>query len=403
MLGRTPGSISAIRPLKDGVIADFDVTEQMLRHFIQKVHQHRFARPARRRLRALRRDRGREARGRGGDPLGRRPPGLPDRGADGGRDRRGAARRRADREHDRRHRRRHQRGRRDLARRHRRLPVAPRRRRRDGRGDHQPHQARAQAADRAADGRGDQARGRVGLRSSRKNCRPRCAGRDMLTRPPEDRDPLERGGAGRRSRSRSGRSSTRSARRSTRPRPSSRPTSWTAASSSRAAEPSSGGSTSGSGRRRTCRRTSPSRRSPASRSEPGAASRSSTRCATAPEPARARAPATAAATKERANSSLSSRSSGATCHPRQQTGTPAICDCWRDKRERDKKHETTSRPCRGRDDSRSTASRRRRLHPAPRWRRPTAQQLTETEFDPLSHRRLRGEPLQPGREIVRSA
>ena len=38
MLGRTPGSIVAIRPLKDGVIADFDVTESMLRHFIQKVH-----------------------------------------------------------------------------------------------------------------------------------------------------------------------------------------------------------------------------------------------------------------------------------------------------------------------------------------------------------------------------
>src|SRR5258708_18498140 len=45
MLGRTPGTISAIRTLKDGVIADFDVTEQMLRHFIQKVHQHRFAHP----------------------------------------------------------------------------------------------------------------------------------------------------------------------------------------------------------------------------------------------------------------------------------------------------------------------------------------------------------------------
>ena len=45
MLGRTPGTIQAIRPLKDGVIADFDVTEQMLRHFIQKVHQHRFAHP----------------------------------------------------------------------------------------------------------------------------------------------------------------------------------------------------------------------------------------------------------------------------------------------------------------------------------------------------------------------
>ena len=45
MLGRTPGSIQAIRPLKDGVIADFDVTEEMLRHFIQRVHQNRFAHP----------------------------------------------------------------------------------------------------------------------------------------------------------------------------------------------------------------------------------------------------------------------------------------------------------------------------------------------------------------------
>ncbi len=45
MLGRTPGTISAIRPLKDGVIADFDVTEQMLRHFIQRVHQNRWAHP----------------------------------------------------------------------------------------------------------------------------------------------------------------------------------------------------------------------------------------------------------------------------------------------------------------------------------------------------------------------
>jgi rod shape-determining protein MreB len=38
MLGRTPGSIVAIRPMKDGVIADFDITEEMLRYFIQKVH-----------------------------------------------------------------------------------------------------------------------------------------------------------------------------------------------------------------------------------------------------------------------------------------------------------------------------------------------------------------------------
>ena len=45
MLGRTPGTISAIRPLKDGVIADFDITERMLRHFIEKVHQNRWAHP----------------------------------------------------------------------------------------------------------------------------------------------------------------------------------------------------------------------------------------------------------------------------------------------------------------------------------------------------------------------
>jgi rod shape-determining protein MreB len=42
MIGRTPGHIMAIRPLKDGVIADFDVTEKMLRYFIQAVHKRRF-------------------------------------------------------------------------------------------------------------------------------------------------------------------------------------------------------------------------------------------------------------------------------------------------------------------------------------------------------------------------
>ena len=41
MLGRTPGNIVAIRPMKDGVIADFEVTEAMLRHFINKVHHRR--------------------------------------------------------------------------------------------------------------------------------------------------------------------------------------------------------------------------------------------------------------------------------------------------------------------------------------------------------------------------
>ena len=46
MLGRTPGNISAIRPLKDGVIADFQVTEEMLKHFIQEVHEDSYIRPS---------------------------------------------------------------------------------------------------------------------------------------------------------------------------------------------------------------------------------------------------------------------------------------------------------------------------------------------------------------------
>jgi rod shape-determining protein MreB len=46
MLGRTPGHITAVRPMKDGVIADFTYTEKMLQHFINKVHGERFFRPS---------------------------------------------------------------------------------------------------------------------------------------------------------------------------------------------------------------------------------------------------------------------------------------------------------------------------------------------------------------------
>ena len=46
MLGRTPGNIKAIRPLSEGVIADFQVTEKMLQHFIAKVHEQRFIKPS---------------------------------------------------------------------------------------------------------------------------------------------------------------------------------------------------------------------------------------------------------------------------------------------------------------------------------------------------------------------
>ena len=46
MLGKTPGNITAIRPMKDGVIADFTITEAMLQHFIKQVHKSRFLRPS---------------------------------------------------------------------------------------------------------------------------------------------------------------------------------------------------------------------------------------------------------------------------------------------------------------------------------------------------------------------
>src|SRR3712207_1506187 len=45
MIGRTPASISAVRPLRHGVITDFEQTEAMLRHFIGRVHRSRFAHP----------------------------------------------------------------------------------------------------------------------------------------------------------------------------------------------------------------------------------------------------------------------------------------------------------------------------------------------------------------------
>ena len=46
MLGRTPQNITAIRPMRDGVIADFNITEKMLQHFIRSVHESQILRPS---------------------------------------------------------------------------------------------------------------------------------------------------------------------------------------------------------------------------------------------------------------------------------------------------------------------------------------------------------------------
>ena len=157
MLGRTPGNIVATRPLKDGVIADFEVTAAMIAYFIKRVHDRkRLGAPAHRDRRSFRHHRGREAgRARERDAR-RRARGLPDRGADGGGDRRRPSGHRAVGQHDHRHRRRHDRGRRDLALGHRLLELDPRRRRQDGRGDHPLREAQVQSADRRADRRTDQ-------------------------------------------------------------------------------------------------------------------------------------------------------------------------------------------------------------------------------------------------------
>ena len=180
MLGRTPGTISAIRPLKDGVIADFDVTEQMLRHFIQKVHQHRFAHPrvvvcvpsgvTESRTRAV--EEATLSAGARQAYLIEEPMAAAAIGA-------GLPVAQVDRKHDRRHRR-HDRGRRDLPRWHRRLTEHACRRRRDGRGDRESHQEGIQGSSSAR-----RPPRRSSSRSSayrlRRSCRPSVRGRDMLT------------------------------------------------------------------------------------------------------------------------------------------------------------------------------------------------------------------------------
>ena len=131
MMGRTPNHIKAIRPLKDGVIADFEVCEKMLRYFIQRVHASKWNKP--RMVICV--------------PSG--ITGVEQRAVQDAAEYAGARKpvhiieepmaaaigadlpvHEPSRQHDRRHRRRHHRGRRHLARRHRHRAVGARRRRR---------------------------------------------------------------------------------------------------------------------------------------------------------------------------------------------------------------------------------------------------------------------------------
>ncbi len=88
MLGRTPGNIQAIRPMRDGVIADFEIAEEMIKHFIRKVPQSPLLRQsADHRLRAVRFNCRRAPRDSGVGALRRCAPRLSHRRTDGGGDR----------------------------------------------------------------------------------------------------------------------------------------------------------------------------------------------------------------------------------------------------------------------------------------------------------------------------
>ena len=164
MLGRTPGNIESIRPMKDGVIADFEVTERMLDYFIKKAHGRKmYVHP-------------RIVIGVPGEITQVEKRAVRDSAQKAGASEvylveqammaaigAGPADHRAVGQHDRRHRRRHHRHRGDLALGHRLLALGARRRQRDGRGDHQLPQAQVQPADRRAHRRDHQVGARLGL------------------------------------------------------------------------------------------------------------------------------------------------------------------------------------------------------------------------------------------------
>ena len=235
MLGRTPGNIVAIKPMKDGVIADFDVTEKMLTYFIKKAHngtvwvrprivigvpseitqvEKRAVKDSAYRAKASEVHLVEEAMAAA---IG---AGLPIE--------------EPSRQHGGRHRRRHHRHRRHLAGRHRLQQGGARRRQRDGRGDHPLHQEGLQPAHRRAHRRGDQDRSRLGLPARRDDRRWRSRAATSSRACPRPSPSATRRSAWRWPR-RSTSSSTRCAWRSSARRRNCRPTSSTAASCSPAA------------------------------------------------------------------------------------------------------------------------------------------------------------------------
>ena len=184
MVGRTPANIIAIRPLRDGVISDFDVTEQMIKYFVHRVHDRIGLIPRPRMLlgipsgvtevekRAVR-DAALNAGARWARLI--EEPMAAAIGA-------GLPVSRADRQPDRRHRRGHDRGRRDQPRRDRGQPEHPDRRRRDGRGHRQLRPPRVQPAC-SASGRPRTSRSRSGrpTRATGTASASCSAGRDLLT------------------------------------------------------------------------------------------------------------------------------------------------------------------------------------------------------------------------------
>ena len=288
MIGRTPDNITAIRPLKDGVIADFEATEQMLRYFIQQVHRRRyFAKPRMvicvpSGITAVEQRAVKEAGYQAGarrvyiveEPMAAAiGAGLPVHEATGNMvvDVGGGT-----------------------------TEVAvitlggivtslvdPHRRRRPRPGDRRLDEEGVLPDAGGAHRRGDQDDPRLGLPAAQ-----RARGRDPRSRhglrPAAHRGRLQRrdppGARGAAARA----SSTPSAPPSTRPRPSWPATSWTAASCSPAAARCCAASTSGCATRPACPSTSPRTRSPRSPSAPASASRSSRRSSrcSCPDPRR---------------------------------------------------------------------------------------------------------------------